>query len=148
MPTAVECGGTCRPTSANIRRVCGDGTWATYTTSSPSSTARFAVSPDASTSSARKGRALRASDSLGGVAEAQRGGADGVLPRPVVPDVAALLQALQQPVRGALRQAGALGELTDPDGSAGRASASSRVEGAVDRLHRPRGGAPPSWRLR
>ncbi len=29
LPTAVECGGTCRPTSANIRRVCGEGTWAT-----------------------------------------------------------------------------------------------------------------------
>lgn len=57
LPTPVECGSTRRPTSVNMRIECFDGTCATYTISSPSSRAMFAVSPVSSTSRARYGRA-------------------------------------------------------------------------------------------
>lgn len=57
LPTPVECGRTRRPTSVNMRMECLDGTWATYTISSPSSRAMFAVSPVSSTRRARCGRA-------------------------------------------------------------------------------------------
>ncbi len=57
MPTPVECGSTRRPTSVNIRIECLEGTCATYTISSPSSSAMFAVSPVSSTSRARWGLA-------------------------------------------------------------------------------------------
>lgn len=53
LPTPVEWGRTRRPTSVNIRMECLDGTWATYTISSPSSSAMFAVSPVSSTSRLR-----------------------------------------------------------------------------------------------
>ena len=53
LPTPVECGSTRRPTSVNMRIECLDGTWATYTISSPSSSAMFAVSPVSWTSRAR-----------------------------------------------------------------------------------------------
>ncbi|EKX69378.1 hypothetical protein STRIP9103_08086 [Streptomyces ipomoeae 91-03] len=53
LPTPVECGSTRRPTSVNIRIECLDGTCATYTISSPSRSAMFAVSPVSSTRRAR-----------------------------------------------------------------------------------------------
>lgn len=53
LPTPVECGSTRRPTSVNMRIECLEGTWATYTISSPSSSAMFAVSPVSSTRRAR-----------------------------------------------------------------------------------------------
>lgn len=53
LPTPVEWGSTRRPTSVNMRIECLDGTCATYTISSPSSSAMFAVSPVSSTRRAR-----------------------------------------------------------------------------------------------
>ena len=50
LPTPVQCAGTRRPGSVNIRIVCREGTWPMYITASWSRTARFADSPSASTS--------------------------------------------------------------------------------------------------